>query len=438
MKHFHSFVKVSVMATLLAGSLVMLSGCGKPPAGGGATPTGGGEGGSSATLYKDVVALPDSLLAHRTPATDTGSVVITDEMRTASVINPGNVTRLANAMVKAANGEEVTIAYLGGSITDGDSASPKATACYAYQSFKWWEQTFPTAKLNYVNAGIGATDSYLGVHRVEADVLAHKPDVVIVEFSVNDYRPINKESYESLLRRILLSENAPAVVALFLMQENGSSYQQNHQVIAFNLSVPMISYRNAIYPAITDGSMQWSEVGNSDGTHPNNGGHAVIAHFLTNYFNSVLDGIPTMEYAPYEVPTHKTTQSRYESGKLLDNTSLEPTSMDGFSAKTISAAQFPNGWQTTNGGTITFDVKCRTLGLVFYGTTDGKSGVYDVFVDDEKVTTIDANFVGRWGSYADYAELKKFGESGEHTVRIQPAEGSEGGKFTILALTVAE
>ena len=49
---------------------------------------------------------------------------------------------------------------------------------------------FPDTEVNYVNAGIGATNSYLAVHRVDNDLLAHKPDVVVVEFSVNDSNTI--------------------------------------------------------------------------------------------------------------------------------------------------------------------------------------------------------------------------------------------------------
>ena len=38
----------------------------------------------------------------------------------------------------------------------------------------------------FINVGIGATDSYLGVHRVTADVLDKEPNLVLVEFAVND------------------------------------------------------------------------------------------------------------------------------------------------------------------------------------------------------------------------------------------------------------
>lgn len=392
---------------------------------------------STAQKYSDVVSVPETIETYKIDPVEPLGVSVTDEMRTASVINQGNITRIADVMVRAAKGEEITIAYLGGSITAGSSASPQETSCYAYLTTEWWKKAFPDAKINYVNAGIGATDSYLGVHRVQKDVLDSKPDLVIVEFSVNDYKGHNKETYECLLRRILSSETEPAVVSLFLTQENGSDFQSEHQQVAFRLEVPMVSYRNAIYPSITDGSLAWSSVGAADGTHPNNGGHSVIAHLLTNFFRSVQDQIPTMEYKPYEIPSEKLTLCRYMNGTMYDNTNLTPTVLEGFEAKTVSAAQFPNGWQTTTGGTAAFEVTGTNIGIVFYGTLDGKSGQFDVFIDDELCTTIDANFQDQWGSYADYRELKKFDEEGTHTIRIQPVADTTGQQFTILAFTVS-
>ncbi len=392
---------------------------------------------SSAQKYADVVSVPDTIEAYKIDPVEPLGVAVTEEMRKASVINQGNITRIADVMVRAAKGEEITIAYLGGSITDGSSASPQQTSCYAYLTTEWWKKAFPDAKINYVNAGIGATDSYLGVHRVQKDVLDYKPDLVIVEFSVNDCRGHNKETYESLLRRILSYETNPAVVSLFLTQENGSDYQSEHQQVAFKLQVPMVSYRNAIYPSIVDGSLAWSSVGAPDGTHPNNGGHSVIAYLLTSFFRSVQDQIPTMEYKPYEMPAEKLTLCRYTKGVMYDNTNLTATSLDGFEVTTVSGAQFPNGWKTTTGGTAVFEVTGTNIGMVFFGTLDGKSGQFDVYVDDELCTTIDANFQGQWGSYADYRELKKFDEEGTHTIRIQPAAETTGQQFTVLAFTVS-
>lgn len=388
------------------------------------------------TLYKDVVSVPDTLLDHEAAATDTGDITVTDQMITDSVINQGNITRLANAMVKAANGEEVTIAYLGGSITDGSSASPQATCCYAYLSYQWWVETFPDATINYVNAGIGATDSYLGVHRVQSDVLDYNPDVVIVEFSVNDYKQVCEESYESLIRRILAWDSEPAVVCLFLTQENFSDYQSVHQVLAYKAEVSMVSYRNVLYNCVEDGSLSWSDVGSTDGTHPVNAGHALIANLLTNFFRSVLEQIPTMEYKPYEIPSLTSTKCRYMDAEMLTSSEITPSACDGFDTTTISHP-FSEAWRTTTGGSISFEVTGSNFGIVFYGTTDGKSGKFDVYLDDEYQTTIDGDFVGQWGSYADYTEITKLKESGTHTITIKKNPDSEGDMFTILGIEVS-
>ena len=58
-----------------------------------------------------------------------------------SVCNTGNLFRLKGVMKKAATGEAVTIAFLGGSITQG-SLSTAPHNCYAYKVFEWWKESF--------------------------------------------------------------------------------------------------------------------------------------------------------------------------------------------------------------------------------------------------------------------------------------------------------
>lgn len=83
---------------------------------------------------------------------------------------------LAAVMRKAEAGEPVTIACIGGSITQGtisngsDDSGVADKKCYADLFFSWWEQTFPDTEFTFINAGIGATDSYIGVHRVQRDI----------------------------------------------------------------------------------------------------------------------------------------------------------------------------------------------------------------------------------------------------------------------------
>ena len=130
------------------------------------------------------------------------------------LLNEGNLTRLLAAMKKAQAGEQVTIGYLGGSITMGSLSSTPET-CYAYLSWLWWKEQFPRADIRYVNAGIGGTTSHFGTARVDDDLLYAKPDVVFVEFSVNDDNTEHfMETYEGLVRRLLKATGYPAVILL--------------------------------------------------------------------------------------------------------------------------------------------------------------------------------------------------------------------------------
>lgn len=75
-------------------------------------------------------------------------------------------------------GAAVRVGYLGGSIT--------AAPGWRVKSLAWLQNRYPKAKLEEINAAIGGTGSDLGVFRVEQDVLRHKPDLMFVEFAVND------------------------------------------------------------------------------------------------------------------------------------------------------------------------------------------------------------------------------------------------------------
>jgi lysophospholipase L1-like esterase len=85
---------------------------------------------------------------------------------------------LGNVLSKLQAGEPVKIAYFGGSIT--------AAPGWRVQTLKWFQEQFPQAKVEEINAAIGGTGSDLGVFRLGHDALAHQPDLVFVEFAVND------------------------------------------------------------------------------------------------------------------------------------------------------------------------------------------------------------------------------------------------------------
>jgi hypothetical protein len=85
---------------------------------------------------------------------------------------------IGNVLKKIRAGEEIVVAYLGGSIT--------AMNGWRNMTTDWLRETYPNAKFKEIHAAIGGTGSGLGVFRVEWDALRHNPDLLFIEFATND------------------------------------------------------------------------------------------------------------------------------------------------------------------------------------------------------------------------------------------------------------
>ncbi|MDD7984395.1 SGNH/GDSL hydrolase family protein [Lentisphaera marina] len=104
---------------------------------------------------------------------------------------------LPNVVEKLKSGKSVAIAYFGGSIT--------AQLGYRVLSQKFLEKLYPEAKIKGIHAAIGGTGSDLGAFRVQRDVLRHKPDLIVIEFAVNDTHksPTNiHQTFDGILRQV--------------------------------------------------------------------------------------------------------------------------------------------------------------------------------------------------------------------------------------------
>ena len=359
----------------------------------------------------------------------------TEDMIRRAVVNPGNTARLADAMKRARAGEKITIGTIGGSITQGTAASTTDER-YANRALQWWAKAFPKAQLDFVYAGIGATDSYIGVHRVDADLLSKKPDVVIVEFSVNDTdAALNLQTYDSLVRKILQAENHPAVILLFTTQEDGTSLQDTHMQIGSSYNLPMISYKNAVLPEIEAGKFTWKDI-SPDNIHPNSVGHGIIGELLWCYFNSVYAKLDQIDTSDLTFTAPPVTRDLYAKGQLLDSKTLTPKTMQGFEQAKVSN-QFPNDWTTKEGGELTFEVTGSNIGVLYYKTVDGKSGQYCVYVDDRLIQVLDGDFTGGWGNYAQAQQVYTSDTPSTHTVTIKQLEGTDLTQFTVLGLLVS-
>ena len=220
------------------------------------------------------------------------------EMLRQSLMQTGNPARLRKAIAKARRGEDVTIAFIGGSITQGAGAVPINTECYAYQTYRRFCAAAGCSgeeHIHYIKAGVGGTPSELGMLRYERDVLREgsaEPDVVIVEFAVNDAGDeTGGECYDSLIRKILKAENAPAVILLFAVFANDWNLQERLAVVGEAYDLPMVSVRDAVVPQFYRKSGAGKVFSKSqffyDCYHPTNLGHKVMADCIGYLFETV-------------------------------------------------------------------------------------------------------------------------------------------------------
>ncbi|MCM1165982.1 MAG: SGNH/GDSL hydrolase family protein [Lachnospiraceae bacterium] len=368
---------------------------------------------------------------------------LTPTMIANSRYNVGNQVRLANVIKKLQAGEDVTVAYLGGSITQGTSAGNDL--CYARLTTNWLEEKFPDANITYVNAGIGATGSYIGVHRADKDVLSKDPDLIFIDFSVNDTTErtaVNTETYASLLRKLWNHSSSPAIVTVAMTQDNGTSFIQYHGEVVKKFDIPMISYKDTILDVIDKGYIKWTDI-SDDNIHPNVPGHAILSGLITNYLQSVIDDLDNISGAESDFASVTDIGNTYVNAKLLMSDDTEPVSLGGFQAREMNFGNFMNPWviratdgQFTDADAIEFEFEGTNVGLL-YGKLTSNSCKADVYLDGEVVTTIDAAFPNGWGNYVEFEQIKTGLPEGKHTLKIAPKAQDGAAQFYVSAVAVS-
>jgi lysophospholipase L1-like esterase len=120
---------------------------------------------------------------------------------------------------RAKAGEMLRVVFLGGSLTWGAQATDPDKTSYRALVGQKLEEAYPKARFQFHNAAIGGTGSQLAAFRLERDVLAYKPDLVFLDFTINDNpyeipNPNRLAAYESLIRRLIEKEVAVVQVIL--------------------------------------------------------------------------------------------------------------------------------------------------------------------------------------------------------------------------------
>lgn len=353
------------------------------------------------------------------------------------------MTRLKNLMKRAANGESLVIGFLGGSITQGSlSSTPKN--CYAYLVYEWWKKSFQNAAFSFVNGGIGGTTSHYGGARAWKDVLCYRPDIVTVDFSVNDdANEFFEETYEGTLRRLLAAPSAPAVVVLNnVFYDTGKNAQDYHNRIADHYGIPHVSIKDTVYPDVESGKIVRADI-TPDNLHPNDKGHRLVADEICKLLDSIkaeveeetiagenIEGKSTKTEASVLLPA-PLTENAYEHSRLIqiqDNEAI----LDGFLVDPIEKKGmldiFKNGWTAAHtNDKISFEIECSCLAVQYRKSVQQPVPKAKAVIDgdEEHAVILDGNFTEDWGDCLYLEPLLHHAEKKVHRIEITVTDAKD-------------
>ena len=353
------------------------------------------------------------------------------------------MTRLKNLMKRAANGESLVIGFLGGSITQGSLSSTPKT-CYAYLVYEWWKKSFPNAEFSFVNGGIGGTTSHYGGARAWKDVLCYRPDIVTVDFSVNDdANEFFEETYEGTLRRLLMAPSAPAVVVLNnVFYDTGKNAQDYHNRIADHYGIPHVSIKDTIFPDVESGKIVRADI-TPDNLHPNDKGHRLVADEICKLLDSIKAEVEEEAIAGENIEdkSMKTeesillpeplTENAYEHSRLIqiqDNEAI----LDGFLVDPIEKKGmldiFKNGWTAAHtNDKISFEIECSCLAVQYRKSVQQPVPKAKAVIDGDEAHAVilDGNFTEDWGDCLYLEPLLHHAEKKVHRSEITVTDAKD-------------
>ena len=253
--------------------------------------------------------------------------------------------------------QPVTVAFIGGSITynAGDGG-------FVSRIPEWLVARTPGSRVEIINAGVPATGSDFGAQRVDRDVLVHRPDVVFIEFAVNDAARECLADMERLVRKIRMAENAPEIVMLYSMSidtlpllDSGKFPRSvnSHEAVAAHYNLPSVALGYEAARKIRAGEWEWADF-SKDACHPTPKGYGSYNHDIDSALAALLgadtvgaDPLPGLLTPGLVVYPPLTIASPQPAPKpMLDDLGAPAKETDElplFGTQWIGSAEFPEG-----------------------------------------------------------------------------------------------
>ena len=368
-------------------------------------------------------------------------------------VSLGNNVRLKKVIERAQAGEHITIATVGGSITEGALAA-KYDECWAKRFAAQFGETYGTdggVNVTLVNSGVGGTPSTFGWMRYGRDILARipeedpdgLPDLVVIEYAVNDWgEPTGYRCYESMVKEILSQPNEPAVILLFSVRNDGWNMQGDHQKIGERYDLPMVSLKG-IYAYLDKEYPKKNYF--ADEYHPNSTGHGMMADALMQAVKDAAAAETAAADIDLEVkPVFGTGFTGLRTiygdttpeGITVERNSFDKKDLKAYRNTPVGAVcgelNFCHGKSSEGLEPLRITGVFSKCVISWLASADDAYGAAEIYVDGKLKTTLRGG-AGKWGQSEAVLILDEK-EPAEHTVEICVTE--EGKKFTVTAVSV--
>jgi len=304
---------------------------------------------------------------------------------------------------RARAGERLNVAFIGGSLTWGSTATDPQRFSYRALVGKQLEEHYPEAHFTFWDAAVGGTSSNLAAFRLQRDVLDHRPDLVFIEYTINDHPyDVDDEklaSYESLTRRVLLEAGAPVVLIILAVRPDLEPARSRprprdakHKEVAAAYNTGLADAVAYMKAEVQKGRYTPEEMWPDNDTHPGNKGYELDAEVTMLAF---LDAVARKQVC--RVPDKMLFADTYMTWKRQRVSQLTP---------------LPAGWAvgqpTTCGSAFDFymsrwlddvsiakpgaqplRVKFNAKTVMFFGEITPASGKFLVKIDGKPAVTPD-------------------------------------------------
>lgn len=364
---------------------------------------------------------------------------------------------LPNFFRKLKEGKDVKVGYIGGSITNGGMWRDK--------SIEWLKKEYPKANITQVNAAIGGTGPEYGACRIQNHLLVHNPDMVFIEYRVNNGGAYQGRALAGLIPQIWKNNPNTEICIVYTiakgMIEDISKGNQTRagkfmEPVANHYGLPSIEFGLEVVKLLKEDKLVFQKgdkpvegriLFSNDGTHPIEAGHDIYRDVLVRSLKAIENiGTPGPNVIPDPmvdnifsnasmVPVTKASfSSNWKNADL--NVSGEVDINDDLTDKNGGAKTlFDKAMQTTKIGE-SFTFKWDGFLLGFTALLEAKGDIQvEVSTDDEpsKVFDMKSTSGKPQEKYIFLDEIKK----GSHTttvklVKLAPGKVFQIGQFLVV------